>query len=316
MNPQEYLEHALLKRGYSTQTYSTLRTAYYNEPTKLQRASYDVHILKIIVRDKDEEALRDLLSCGISPNACNKYGESLLHKVCKSGLSKLLRVFLECGADVRVSDGAGRTPLHNACWGSSRPSFETFEMILEQDPSMIFMKDYTGALPLSYVRKGQYSMWIQYLETVLDVYWKPLHGKRHEVSALMFLQANTHPIPNPELALPIKLAKLVASGRMEPDQAMIANDSYGDRDWDDESSVGSCSVASSAGTGWEEQPWENSQSGSALGGSEDDDDEEEDVLEFDGLQELAGLEDLMGIMQQKQRQTAVMATAASPRTIV
>jgi ankyrin repeat protein len=258
-----------------------------------------VHILKVIVRDKDEEALRDLLSCGISPNACNKYGESLLDKVCKSGLCKLLAVFLECGADIRVSDGAGRTPLHNACWGSSKPSFETFEMILELDLSMLFMKDYSGKTPLAYIRKGQHSAWIEYLATVLDVYWPPLNGEKHELSALMFLPANTNPMPDPECSLPTKICKLVASGRMQPDEAMIANDPSGDRDWDDESSV--CSLASAAGTGWVESPWDASNSGSALGSEIDDDEEEEDLFEFDGLQELAGLEDLMGIMQQKQR---------------
>jgi hypothetical protein len=309
ITPQEYLDQALLKRGYSTKTYSTLRTAYYNEPTKLQRASYDVHILKVIIRDKDEEALRDLLSCGISPNACNKYSESLLDKVCKSGLSKLLAVFLECGADVRVSDGAGRTPLHNACWGSSKPSFETFEMILELDLSMIFTKDCSGKTPLAYVRKGQHSIWIEYLKTVLDVYWPPLKGEKHELSALMFLPANSHPMPNPECALPTKLCKMVASGRMEPQLAVIANgDPSGDRDWDGESSV--CSLASAAGTGWEEAPWwDASKSGSALGSEIDDDEEEEDLFEFDGLKKLAGLEDLMGIMQQKQCQASLMAGA-------
>jgi hypothetical protein len=258
--------------------------------------------------------LRDLLSCGISPNACNKYSESLLDKVCKSGLSKLLAVFLECGADVRVSDGAGRMPLHNACWGSSKPSFETFEMILEQDLSMIFMKDYTGATPLSYIRKGQHSMWIKYLETVLDVYWPPLNGEKHELSALMFLPPNTRPMPDPEFALSTKLCKLVASGRMEPDQAMIANSPSGNRDWDDDSSVSS--VMSAAGTGWEEAPWDPSNSGSALGSDYNEDESEEELLESDSLRELAGLEDLMGIMQQKQRQASLIAGTASPRTTV
>jgi hypothetical protein len=275
-----------------------------------------VHILKIIIRDKDCDALRDLLSCGISPNACNKYGESLLHKVCKSGLAKLLHVFLECGANVQVSDGAGRTPLHNACW-ASRPSFETFETVLKQDPSMIFLKDYTGALPLSYVRKGQEEVWIKFLKSILDVYWKPLKdGQEHQVSPLMFLPAKSRPIPDPEEALPIKLAKLVASGRMEPDEAMIANDSYGDRDWDDDSSVGSCSVASVAMSGYiDDAPWVQSES--SLGASEyDSEDEGDDILEFDGLDQLAGLEEMMGIsLKQKQRQAAA-GVPTSVRTTI
>jgi hypothetical protein len=264
-----------------------------------------VHILKVIIRDKDGEALRNLLSCGLSPNASNKYGESLLLKVCKSGQDKLLQVFLECDVNVQVSDGAGRTPLHHACWKSSRPSFETFELILKQDPSMIFLKDHTGAAPLSYVRKGQHVAWNGYLKSIMDVYFKPLKGEKHELSPLMFLPPNTYPIVDPENALPIKLAKMVASGRMDPDVAMIANDSneHGGIDWDDESSL-----ASTSSHHWDEKTFESQGSESALGTSEYGDDDENDdlIFEFDGLDRLADLESRMGI-KQKQGQAATSA---------
>jgi hypothetical protein len=339
MSPQQYLDKSLLKRGYSTQTYSTLRTAYHAEPTKLQRASYDVHILKAIVRDRDEEALRELLSCGISPNACNKYGESLLHKVCKSGHTKLLQVFLECGVNVQVSDGAGRTPLHNACWKSARPSFETFELVLKQDPSMIFLKDYTGALPLAYVRKSHYTAWSKFLKSILDVYWPPMSaGQQQQLSVLMSLPANSRPIVDPEDALPIKLAKMVASGRMDPDDAMNANGSDGETDWDEESSVMSAashhcwvdmSESESSESGSIGSVSESGSVGSALGGTSDygvpgyvsggsalggcefdEETEEENIFEFTGLDQLAGFEDLMG---KKHQQAVVKATPSSAR---
>jgi hypothetical protein len=322
--PQQFLDQVLRSRGYSTQSYATLRTAYYNVPTKLQRASYDVHILKVIIRDKDPEALEDLLSCGLSPNACNKYGESLIHKVCKAGNDKLLQVFLDCGADVQVSDGAGRTPLHNACWGgrASRPSFQVFEMILQQDLSMIYMRDHTGALPLQYVRKEQYEVWIQFLKSMLKVHWKPLDAQQQaqqqeQRSELTFLPANCRPIQDPENALPIKLAKLVASGRMEPDQAMIANDSFLE-DWDDTSSVGSfvSQCSTSASEGWDEVAWEPDQTTSTALGSDtgndatdndgtDRDQDDEETDEFNALQ------DFVEILNQKKRQVAVLTKAAA-----
>jgi hypothetical protein len=90
VSPQDFLNKKLKERGYSTRRYTTINSGYSNMPTPLQLASYDVHILKMIIRDKDENALREMLSCGLSPNACNKYGESLLHKVCKNGLDDIL----------------------------------------------------------------------------------------------------------------------------------------------------------------------------------------------------------------------------------
>jgi hypothetical protein len=170
VSPQDFLDSALKTRGYSTERYSTINSGYSNMPTELQLVSYDVHILKMVIRDKDEHKLRDILTCGISPNACNKYGESLLHKVCKSGQDKLLQVFLDCGADIQVSDGAGRTPMHDACYGS-KPSFKTFEILLKADPHLIRMMDGGGALPLAYVKREQYGVWNAFLASIMDTYW-------------------------------------------------------------------------------------------------------------------------------------------------
>jgi hypothetical protein len=234
--PQEFLDNALVLRGYSTQCYTTSNSGYSNAPTPLQLASYDVHILKMAIRDKNVHAMLDILTCGISPNACNKFGESLLYRVCKSGEDKLLQVFLDCGADIQVSDSEGRTPLHAACQ-RSRPSFKTFELILQKDPRLIHMLDGSGALPLSYVRKDQYGAWIEYLGTMLDTYWKPLDESSgmEGPPPLALEKGNSRPVLDPENALPLELAALVACGRMKPDEAIAEHQPEDDDStWDDE----------------------------------------------------------------------------------
>lgn len=180
-----------------------------------------VHILKLVVRDKNKEALEEILSSGISPNACSKYGESLVQKVCKSGHHELLSVFLDCGATVQVTDGSGRTPLHDACWGN-RASFETFELIVKQDPGMIHLQDGTNALPLAHGRTQNYAEWISFLTSILDKYWKPV-TETPAPPPLTQLAPNSKPIVGPSHALSKKTAKLVASGRMEPKAALVIN---------------------------------------------------------------------------------------------
>jgi ankyrin repeat protein len=250
--PQDFLDTALKLRGYSTERYTTINSGYSNMPTELQLVSYDVHIHKMVIRNKDAHKVREMLSCGISPNACNKYGESLLHKVCKSGQDKLLQVFLDCEADIQVSDGAGRTPMHDACHGS-KPSFKTFELLLKADPYLIHMMDSTGALPLSYVPKEQYGAWNYYLASILDTYWNPSDASaRHQGPPPLALEkANSRPAENPEYALSVELALLVSSGKMKPEDAIEAqieaeetdddettlNDDDYDDDYDDDDAI-------------------------------------------------------------------------------
>jgi hypothetical protein len=237
-SPQEFIDSALKARGYSTQCFTTTNSGYRNDPTPFQLASYDVHILKMVALDKDPHAVDDILACGISPNACNEFGESLLHLVCKFGQDKLLQVFLECGADIQISDCAGRTPMHEVC-SRSRPSFKTFDLLLQQDTRLIHMQDAAGATPLSFVRADQYGAWNTYLESILDTYWKP-----RDASAgiecpppLALRKSNSRPVPNPENALSLDLAALVSSGRMEPDEAIathnLSEDDEDDMTWDE-----------------------------------------------------------------------------------
>ena len=220
--------------------YTTTNSGYRNAPTPLQLASYDVHILKMVVINKDQHALLDILTCGISPNACNKFGESLLHRVCKFGQDKLLKIFLDCGAVIQISDGAGRTPMHEVC-RRPRPSFKTFELLLQQDSRLIHMQDAAGAAPLSFVRVEQYSAWNEFLESILDTYWKPRDASAglQGPPPLALEKSNSRQVPDPDNALPLELAALVSSGRMEPEEAITTNNPAEDDEdstWDDDDS--------------------------------------------------------------------------------
>jgi ankyrin repeat protein len=69
----------------------------------------------MIKKDNIEE-LDTLFSCGLTPNACNSFGQSLVHMVCRLGHFQMLQVLMDHGCNLQISDEHGRTPLHDICW--------------------------------------------------------------------------------------------------------------------------------------------------------------------------------------------------------
>lgn len=112
LSPQAYLDAMIRSRGYSTSRFKTLQTAYYNKPTSLQQASYDINLIEL-VRQGEVAKFRELMSAGISPNPCNQYGESLVHMICRRGAKEFLEILIENGCSLQVADDYGRTPLHD-----------------------------------------------------------------------------------------------------------------------------------------------------------------------------------------------------------
>jgi Ankyrin repeats (3 copies) len=224
-------------RGYSTKRYPTLQSAYHNYPTKLQNASYDVHLINLVKKQHpdDTHKFHEIIQSGISPNPCNTYGESLVHMVCRRGNSHLLQIMLESGCSVQVSDDYGRTPLHDACW-AAEPAFETVTLLLDHDTTLIQMLDCRGNLPLSYIRKDHWSQWIDFLHQKKDIYWPSFLTNDDDdnventsddrqsfvstVSEFVDQYPNTRPIRDPKNALPLDLANQVASGRLKPQEAI------------------------------------------------------------------------------------------------
>jgi Ankyrin repeats (3 copies) len=216
LSPQQYLDAMIRSRGYSVTTYATLQSAYYNEPSPLQDASYGVYLIGLVTSG-DTEGLRSVLAAGLSTNPSNSHGESLLHMICRRGDNKLLSVMLAAGCDVQVADDYGRTPLHDACW-AAKPAFDVVEKLVEKDSRLFYLTDSRGAVPLSYVRKEHWPQWLQFLESKKDVYWPRRHIEQ-PAPALTLEQPNTRLAPQPENALTVELARMVANGRMTPAEA-------------------------------------------------------------------------------------------------
>jgi hypothetical protein len=240
------MDAMIRSQGYSTRRFKTLQSAYYNKPSPLQMASYELHMINV-VKAFDHETLAAAMESGLSPNPCNAYAESLVHMVSRRGDAEALQILVDNGCNLQVADDYGRTPLHDCCWAAD-PAFEVADIILAVDPRLFYMTDSRGAVPLSYVRKEHWPLWIEYLESKKDTLW-PMRDLKtdgeEDAPALTLLEANTRPMVDPENALTVELAAMVASGKMKPkylkydqnedstcDSSESDSDSDGDSDYD------------------------------------------------------------------------------------
>lgn len=192
-------------------------SAYYNEPTPLQLASYGEYVVQL-VNDRDIKGLKSAFSLGLSRNPCNAMGESLLQLICRQGDgSKLLSVMLKAGSDVQVSDSLGSTLLHDACQ-APQLAFALIEMLLKRDINLLSMTDAQGSLPLSYVRAEHWSQWLRFLESKKEALW-PRTVNDGSKPPLVQMKPNSKPITLPKNPLSLDLAKMVATGQITPNAA-------------------------------------------------------------------------------------------------
>jgi Ankyrin repeats (many copies) len=237
--PQKYLESLLRSRGYSSECYEVLASGYHNRPTQLQQACYGVYTVDV-VRRNDDRTLATLFELGLHPNACNAYGESLVHLACRRGSFQALQVMIHNNCLVQVADDYGRTPLHDLCW-ATQPCYQSAAIVLEIDPRLLFMKDARGATPLSYARKEHWADWIRFLEAHKEEYWpKRYNDEAQRPPPLTQQSPNSTPIPDPKDPLSIRLATLVASGKISVEELEeIREDEKMGISYDDDSYSGS-----------------------------------------------------------------------------
>jgi hypothetical protein len=229
--PQVYMDAMVRSQGYSTRRFKTLQSAYYSKPTPLQRASYELYLIDVI-KAFDHETLASTMAAGLSPNPCNAYAESLVHMVSRRGDAKGLQILIDNGCNLQVADDYGRTPLHDCCWAAD-PAFEVAELILAVDPRLFYMTDLRGAVPLTYVRKEHWPLWIEYLESKKDLLWPKrnlANDGEEEAPALTLLEANSRPLKDPENALTVEMATMVASGKMKPEEAQFLKNDKAEAD--------------------------------------------------------------------------------------
>ena len=223
--PTETFRNVLKTQGHD-ETYSIdlEGTEYDVVPSPLQLASYGTYLVWAI-QSSNLSLVRKLLGCGLSPNPCNQFRDSILGDlVCKQGNFRIYKCFVdEFHADLRVVDGFGRTLLHHCCWAHEfcRPMVED---ILQRDPIQIFLKDKQEKTALEYVCASAYGTWNNFLNEVADKYW-PTGSKLPEFS----LPFAGRRLPNGDLMDPPKalspsLAAGVASGKITPEAVVTMSE--------------------------------------------------------------------------------------------
>uniref|UniRef100_A0A7S1GN04 Uncharacterized protein n=1 Tax=Cyclophora tenuis TaxID=216820 RepID=A0A7S1GN04_CYCTE len=127
-------------------------------------AAYDSAVVTAL-RKSDLGQLRAMHTNGKSMNACNQFGESLLHMACRRADVKVVKLLvLEFHVRVDVRDDYGRTPLHDACW-TTTPNFELMDVLVEAvDPRLLLAEDVRGHTPFDYARREHWNEWLQFLK--------------------------------------------------------------------------------------------------------------------------------------------------------
>ena len=218
LTPQATLVKIQQERGYfALKRLKSDDTGYDAVPSALQLSSFGTHLVRA-VHTSDTELLSALLECGLSPNPCNQFRDSIVDLVCKRANHAIFQCLLDHGSDLQILDGFGRTPLHHAAWASTfcQPIVEA---ILARDPLQLWMEDKHGQTPLEYVRADLHQTWMDFLESHAESIL-PMGGDRPP----RFIQPKERrpdgSIPDPPHAISVTLAHMVSAGTMSPDQVM------------------------------------------------------------------------------------------------
>lgn len=143
---------------------SQAKTLTFQKPPEEDIKAYDLETVKAI-RSNNVDKLRQLWCSGKSMNACNQFGESVLHMACRRGYANIVGFLLR---EVKVRsdrcDDFGRNPFHDALW-TSTPNFEVVDLLIEYaDPALMLSEDVRGNHPFAYARSDHSEQWIDFLE--------------------------------------------------------------------------------------------------------------------------------------------------------
>ncbi|CAJ1966053.1 unnamed protein product [Cylindrotheca closterium] len=222
-SPQAFLNKELKRRGYNLKSYATLESGYYTHPNEHQLASYGRIVTKAMYQPNNTKALGTLLECGISPNACNKFGESIVHLVCRRGHYDLLTMLMDAGCSIKVSDDYGRTPLHDACW-QSKPNFDVIRLIFQTDKHLVRMRDIRGTTPLSYVKEENFIKWNEFLASIMDEFWprrNPTTDGEQAPPPLTTMRPNSIQLREKDIPLTINQVSMLSAGDMTVEEAQL-----------------------------------------------------------------------------------------------
>jgi hypothetical protein len=170
-SPQEYFAQLMSSSSIPSKLPALSLEGYFVTTTEEHIQAYDMAKLTA-VRNEDVDSLRQMHSDGAMMQCCNRFGESIVHSVCRRGATSCLKFLIEeAGVSVKVIDDYGRTPFHDACW-TAQPNFELIEILLRYCPGLLLIADKRGSSPLEYVRQEHHAAWIVFLSKHQDKFTK------------------------------------------------------------------------------------------------------------------------------------------------
>jgi Ankyrin repeats (3 copies) len=170
MKPSDYLLDILKSYGITT-TDLTNNNELNSTYVKGCVAGYTLP-LTTAIRRCDVDALRALKDSGTQKTfqCSNQFGESIVHAAARQGsLSILQFLFNEANVSCRVRCDTGRTPLHDACWTSGIPKFDSIQFLFEQCPEFLLVRDKRNYTPLDYPSRDTYPAWRSFVDRNKDL---------------------------------------------------------------------------------------------------------------------------------------------------
>jgi len=214
-SPHKFLLAILRARDYPTLRLTSYEAGYHSNPTHLQLASFGTAVVKA-VHSSDAQSLSKLIGCGLSPNPCNQFGDSILSLICKRADYSVFSVLVDQGCDLQICDSFGRTALHNLAW-ASQFSGPMAKVILDTDLHQLLLEDKRGQCPLEYVRQDKWGEWISFLRANMDEYWPVSRDRPIKPLPRDFRNG---PVADPMQALPTDYAVKISSGEISPEDAV------------------------------------------------------------------------------------------------
>jgi len=151
------------ENGFNIKDADLLQQLPFTKPTPEMINEYQPEKIGV-VRKMDLEGVRALHSKGESFDACNRFGESLIHMACRRGCKDMVEFLVrEVKVSLFIRDDYGRTCLHDAFW-TAEPNYDLVTLLISEVPEFLGVRDVRGHTPLDYVRKGDYPSWCNYLE--------------------------------------------------------------------------------------------------------------------------------------------------------
>jgi uncharacterized protein YciI len=163
IRPSDYALAAFRANGVNIKETRVKLTEKFIVPSEEMIKAYSLEVLEA-VRNNDLDHLKKMhKESKLVVNACNKFGDSLLHLACRRSHTNIAEFLIkELKVNVNIRDDYHRTPLHDAAW-TAEPNFDLVNLLIEEAPEHLLMKDVRGFMPFDYVRHHDWGIWLRFL---------------------------------------------------------------------------------------------------------------------------------------------------------